>query len=187
MEGESSTGPMSDMPVEQLTDTDRMLIREARDEINRSPTPVNRGPMGCLTGLMGLVTLIAWPSVSELIPGADFVSPFVVLGGILMLIGGLVASFFGGSSGRLAAEAAVESAARHLQAAESDRETRLRAATLLIMHAFISSGPATTQTFEPIEMQRRIGASMPLVLAVEGYLLSDEKGWSVFSDLKVPE
>ncbi len=187
MEGESLTGPMGDMPVEQLTDTDRMLIREARDEIAGSPTPVNRGPIGCLAALMGLATLTVWPRVSELIPGADFFSPFVVLGGILMLIGGLVSSFFGGSSGRIAAEAAVESAARHLQAAESDRETRLRAATLLIMHAFVSSGPATTQTFEPVEMQRRIGDSMPLVLAVEGYLLGDEGGWSVFSDLEVPE
>lgn len=174
-------GPAGDVVAEQLTDRDRMIIRETRTEIRETPLPPDRGPLGCVAGLVGLVVLIAWPPIVRQVPAAAFFSPFVMLGGVLALIGGPVASFFGGSSGRSQAHAALESGLRHLEDAESDRETRLRAATLVISHAYISQGPTTSRMLDPDEARPRIGPAMPLVLGVEQFLEDEFSEYSIFS------
>ena len=178
---ESAQGPLGGFVAEHLTDLDRIVIRETRAEIKETPLPPDRGPLGCVAGLVGLVVLIAWPPVVEQIPAASFFTPFVMLGGVLALIGGPVASFFGGSSGRAAADAAAESGLRHLEDPRSDRETKLRAATLVISHAYISQGPSTVQLLDPAAAGERIAAEMPLVLATENLLVEEFGEYPVFS------
>jgi hypothetical protein len=171
---------------ESLTDRDRMIVREARAEILASPLPESRGPVGCLGALLGVVVLVVWPSLVGVVPGGDFVSPFVVLAGVVLVVGGLVSSLFVGRKAR-AAYAGVEAALRQLESeaaggADSgdERETALRAATLLISHAFISDGPTSVEGFDREEAALRIGSAMSLVLGVQG-VLEDELGvWIPF-------
>lgn len=136
--------------------------------------------MGCLVALGGGVVLLAWPAVADFVPGGGFVGPFVLLGATILLVGGIVWSFFGGSTGRAAAGAAVEASLRQLESGEEDREANLRAATLLITHAYVTQGPATAPTFDPDEVRGRLGRALPLVLAVERYLVEEVGGYPVF-------
>jgi hypothetical protein len=165
-----------------------MVVREARDEIVANPLPASRGPVGCFGALGGLVLLGVWPTLRGVVPVGDFVSPFVVLAGIMLVGGGLVSTLFVGRRTR-AADAAVEAALRQLEedetgpgepAASRDREVDLRAATLLVSHAFVSDGPTTARTFDPDQVAVRVEARLPLVLAVQS-VLSDELGaWVPF-------
>jgi len=170
-----------DLPhPEHLTDGDRLVVREARREIVENPLPASRGPLGCLVALGGGVILLVWPAVADRIPGGGFAAPFVLLSATLLLLGGIVWSFFGGSTGRAAAGAAVEAALRQLESGDGDREANLRAATLLLTHAYVTQGPTTTGTFDPVEVSGRLGDARPLVLAVERYLVEDVGAYPVF-------
>jgi len=57
----------------------------------------------------------------------------------------------------------------------------LRAATLLISHAFVSQGPTTTQTYEAEQVVPRIGGVLPLVVAVEVFMVDEMGAIPVFS------
>ena len=157
-----------------LSDRDRMLVRDARAEIAAAPLPASRGPVGCLAAVLGGAVLAAWPAVRDVLPIGDFVSPFVVLAGILLVAGGLFSSLLRGRGTR-AADAAVEAALRQLEGESRDRDVDLRAATLLISHAYVSDGPSTVRTFDPEDVAPRLGGRLPLVLAVQE-ALSDEPG-----------
>lgn len=167
-----------------------MLVREAREEIVANPLPSSRGPVGCVAAIGGLVVLGAWPSLRGLVPGGDFVSPFIVLGGIMLIGGGLFSTLLVGRKTR-AAEAAVEAALRQLEGAGDqtpsgpaeapDREVELRAATLLVSHAFVSDGPTTVRTFDPEAVAARIEARLPLVLAVQNTLADQLGVWVPFA------
>lgn len=86
-----------------------------------------------------------------------------------------------GNHGWRAAQAAVEAALRRLEDPETDRETAVRAATVLIMHAFTSRGPTTVQTFEPDEVAERVGPRLSLVVAVERDLVADGSAYPMFT------
>jgi hypothetical protein len=173
------TDPDGSAP-EHLTDRDRLVVREARREIVENPLPPSAGPVGCLAALLGGAALVAWPAVADFVPGGEFAGPFVLLGAVLALVGGVVWSLFGGSTGRTAAGAAVEAALRQLESGEGDRQANLRAATLLLTHAYVTQGPATTPTFDPDEVRPRLGGARPLVLAVERYLAQEVGAYPVF-------
>ena len=184
---------MTDQPVEQLTERDREIIRAAKEEIRSDPLPPPRGQFGCLAAVAALLLMVIWPPFARQWPQLEFFSPFVTMGGVVVLLGGIVSSFFGGSSGRARAGAAVEAAARHLAGEEGgeeggpDRESLVRAATLLLSHYYISQGPTTTTTFDREEMAARIAPSMPLVLAVEEYLVSEGGAWAEVFSLAVDD
>lgn len=189
MEGESAVGPVTDSimgessdPIqEHLTDRDRLVIRETLEDIAERPLPPDLGPLGCVAGLAGAVVLVSWPWILKAIPAASFFTPFALTGGVLALVGGPVASFFRGGAGRAAAGAAVESALRHLEDPESDRETCVRATTLLLSHAFHSQGPTTVQIVSVEDAAPRIGKRMELVRAVERLLVDENVTYPVFS------
>ena len=126
--------------------------------------------MGGLAGIAGLVLLVVWPRVVDAVPGGAFLSPFMLLLGAVLLVGGPLMAILGGA-GRRAAAAAVEAALRRLEDPEVDRETTLRAATLLLLHASAVEGAAAPQGADPDEVARRIGGRLSLVRAVERYLV----------------
>lgn len=168
-------------PVQRLTDHDRRMVRETLDHLESATPPVGRAALGCPAAFVGLLILVAWPRIVHRVPGGDFVSPFVVLGGVLLLLGGPVLALLGGGGGARAAEAAVEAAFRRLEDPDADRDTVVRASTLLLAHAFVSRGPTTTHTFEPDEAASRIGERLPVVEAVERHLVEEGVTYPVFT------
>jgi len=179
--------PWADVVPELLNDRDRMIVHEARAEIRATPLPESRGPSGCVGALLGVGVLLVWPQLIDFVPGGDFASPFVVLAGVVLVVGGIVSSFFVGKKTR-SAHAAVEAALRQLESdvtstavSGEERETALRAATLLISHAFISDGPTTVEGFHRDEAATRIGAAMALVLGVQGVLEEELGVWIPFT------
>lgn len=164
-----------------LDDRERRLVRETREDLLAAPTPPHRAHFGCPVAILGLLLLLGWPQIADAVPGGGFISPFVLLAGALMLIGGPALALFGGGGTHRAAEAAVEAALRRLEDPETDGETAVRAATLLIVHAFSTRGPTMTETFRPDEVAERIGARMLLVIAVEEELLASDSVYPVFT------
>ena len=162
---------MSEPDGVQLTDHDRAVVREAREEIAASPPPTGRGPIGWFFGLVGAALLVAWRGLVERVPGGAFLNPFILMAGALTLVGGPAYALFGGGSTSGAARAAVEAALRLLESGEGERDEILRAATLLISHAYFGDGAATVQVFRPEDVRGRIASAEPLVVAVERYLV----------------
>lgn len=166
----------------ELSEADRSAIRETLDELKATPVPVNRGPSGCLVAIVGLLILAVERALPEH-PTVDFVRPFILLGGALAIAGGLVSSFFGGSSARTDARAAVEAALRRLEDAESDRDTLVRAATVLVAKSTISTGPSTDQIVSEPEVRDRVAAVRPLLEAVERHMTERFNYVPTFTDV----
>lgn len=161
---------MNDGPAHlSLTDQDRMAIRETLDDLKATPIPVNRGPHGCLLALVGVGLLGAGRVLPES-PAVDFFQPFVTLVAAGLMLFGIVTSFFGGSSARSEARAAVEAALRRLEDPESDRDTLVRAATVLVSKATISTGPATDRVVSESDVRERVARARPLLEAVERHM-----------------
>jgi hypothetical protein len=161
------------LPRESLSDADRRAIREARADLVAEPLAAGTGQMGCLAAIVGAVALLVAPRVVPLIPGGAFLAPFVTLAAVLAILGGVVWSMFGGNSGRAAARAAVESALRHIEDVDSDRDVLLRACTVLVSRAHIVQGPTTIAVIDSAHALPRLGERLPLVVAVELYLIEE--------------
>ena len=202
---------MRDPPEARLSDIDRRVVRETVEELEAAPPPSSRRLPGCLAAFVGLALLVGWPRVEERLPGGDFVSPFVLLTGWLLVLGGPLLALFGGGGQERAARAAVEAALRRLEAPEADRETVLRAATLLVVHGWVAgppgevedpsstegsssaegasavAGASAKRTFDPEEVAPRIGEHLPLVKTVEGHLAGRHGVRPVFTLAEDPE
>ncbi len=181
MEGQYPARALIEGPREHLTDEDRRVVRETREELIARPRPSEGSAIGCPAAVLGAVVLVGWPRIADLIPGGSFVTPFVVLGGLALLLLGPIRAFTAAPSAFALSSAAVEAALRQLEYAEVDRETTLRAATVLVRHAYVSSGPTMTATFKPAEVAPRIGSAMALVVAVEEYLVTAFDDSPIFS------
>lgn len=169
------------MNRETLTDHDRRIVRETAEEVRAAPSPATAARFGLPAALLGLVIVLGWPRVRDAVPGGDFVSPIVLLMGILLLLGGPAVMLMNRGGGHSAARAAVEAALRRLEDPRSDRETALRAATVLLIHAYVQAGPTTAETFDPDELAPRIGSRLPLVVAVEEHLVERSWAYPVFT------
>jgi hypothetical protein len=163
----------AELPRESLSDADRRAIREARADLVEEPLPPGTGQMGCVAAIAGVIALLAAPRVVPLIPGGSFLAPFVTLAAVLAVLGGVVWSIFGGNSGRAAARAAVESALRHIEDVDSDREVLLRACTVLVSRAHIVQGPTTAVIIDSPDALPRLGERLSLAVAVELYLIEE--------------
>lgn len=159
--------------IQRLTDHDRLVVRESHEEIVATPPSKGLGYLGCPVALLGIVIFVLWPQLLGVMPAASFFTPFAMLAAVLMVIGGPVAGFASGGFVRGRSTAAVEAALRQLESGDGDRDVMLRASTLLISHAFVSQGPTTSQTYEVVEVMPRIGDELPVVLAVEAYLVEE--------------
>lgn len=172
---------MSSPSRPSLTDHDRRIVRETVEELESAPPPSGRGPAAWLASLLGLGLLLGWPRISDEVPGGDFASPFVLLLGAVLVLVGPVLALFGGGGGERAAGAAVEAALRRLEEEEPGRETVLRAATLLLLHAHVSGESSRIRIVDPDDVAPRMGDHLPLVEAVERHLVEAGKADPVFT------
>ena len=164
-----------------LTDRHRLLIRETLQEIEETPPPAEPGVYGCGLAIVGLVVLVGFGIVGPRFGvGAGVATPILVVGGGALVIG-MVLSLTRSGFTRKVAGAATEAALSELEAGEDDEDVLLRAATLLLAHAFVASGETMRSTFDRSEAALRIGERMPLVRAVEEYLTSSESMYPVFT------
>lgn len=164
-----------------LTDRHRLLIRETLQEIEETPPPAEPGVYGCGLAIVGLVVLVGFGIVGPRFGvGAGVATPILVVGGGALVIG-MVLSLTRSGFTRKVAGAATEAALSELEDGEDDEDVLLRAATLLLAHAFVASGETMRSTFDRSEAALRIGERMPLVRAVEEYLTSSESMYPVFT------
>lgn len=164
-----------------LTDGHRLLIRETLQEIEETPPPAEPGVYGCGLAILGLVVLVGFGIVGPRFGvGAGVATPILVVGGGALVIG-MVLSLTRSGFTRKVAGAATEVALSELEDGEDDEDVLLRAATLLLAHAFVASGETMRSTFDRSEAALRIGERMPLVRAVEEYLTSSESMYPVFT------
>ena len=169
------------MTREPLTDADRRVVRETVEEVRAAPSPAAASRAGLPAALLGLVVVLGWPRIRDAVPGGDFVSPIVMIVGVLLLLGGPAMVLMGRGGGYRAAQAAVEAALRRLENPDSERETVLRAATLLVIHAYSRAGSATVESFDAEEVASRIGPRLPVVVAVEEHLVEEGLAHPVFT------
>lgn len=164
-----------------LSDRDRLTVRDTLAEIQAAPPPRNQAGLGCVMALPGFFILLVFPVVARKFGvGGGMAMPVLVVGGLLLVVG-LVLWFTAGGLVRGHAIAAAEAALRTLESGDEDREVLLRAATLLLTHAYATHGPATAATFDFRAARFRLGGRLDLVLAVEAILLADEAIYPVFT------
>ena len=169
-----------------LTDRDRMTVRDTLAEIRAAPPPRNHAGLGCVMALPGFVILLVFPVVArKFAVGGGLATPILVVGGLLLVVG-LVLWFTAGGLVRGHAIAAAEAALRTLEAGDEDGEVLLRASTLLLTHAYATHGPATAETFDFEAARPRLGARLDLVLAVEALLVAEEAIYPVFTVAESP-
>lgn len=174
---------MTDPLRAKLTEADRRIVWETLNQVEENLVvgPGGLYRLGCPSAILGAVLLVGWPRLRDAVPGGDFVSPFVLLAGVLLLLAPPLALFLARRGGGASAMA-VEAALRRLEDPESDRETALRASALLVAHAFTGEGPTTVRTLDPAEVRERTGARMPLLLAVEEWLVAEGLSRPIFEE-----
>lgn len=157
------------------------MVLETLAEIRAAPPPPNHAGLGCALALPGFALLLVFPVVARRFAiGAGWATPVLVAGGALLVVG-LILWFTAGGFVRGHAIAAAEAALRTLEGGEEDRDVLLRAATLLLTHAFATHGPATAETFDFQAARGRLGGRMDLVEAVEAVLLEEGAIYPVFT------
>lgn len=168
-----------------LRPEDLEVVDEALREIREEEGPVDRGPLGCVLALPAFLALLVIPVLGRQLALPDRVATPMIVASVILLVVGLVLWFTAGGFVRGHVAAAAEAALRTLEAWTPEaghRDEALRAATLLVMSAYASYGPTTTQTFEPEEARKRLGPTLVLVEAVERYLVDKGVTYRVFTD-----
>ena len=172
-------------PPEYLSEEDRSRVCEARDDLRDTHFPTPTGQTVCLVVILSVMAAVTTTALANDVSGVAFIAPFVILGALLAVIGSILWGMFGGNGSRNAASAAIESALKYLEDEESDRGVCLRAATVLLMSATVEQGSATQSMYEPRELVVRLGARLPLVVAVEEILMVKNGIWPVFTFVPV--
>lgn len=166
-----------------LSPADLEVVHDTLQEIRDMPPPRDNYATGCLMALAGLAVLLVLPAVGKQITIASGIATAgLIIGGVLLVVGVVVWQTAGGFV-RGTYSAAAEAALLQLESwtpEEGDREVALRAATLLLTHAVATYGPTSTDSFEYEEGERRIGAMMPLVMAVQDVLVEEGASYAIF-------
>ena len=176
--------PANDAPPrvrDSLSEQDRRAVLDALGEIRASPPARDWSRAGCVMALPGLLLLLVLPVAGRrmgLIPGV--VTPFLVVGGVLLVVG-VVLRLGAGGFARGHVTAAGEAALRTLEEGHEDREVLLRAATLLLCNAWAAYGPSTVEAFDFAAARARLGPRLALVTQVEGILLEQGAIYPVFT------
>ena len=167
--------------IHRLSQDDRRAVLEILDEIRSSPPPRHWAGPGCVMALPGFLLLLVVPVLGRRVglPHGAAV-PLLVAGGALLVVG-LVLWLSAGGLARGRVTAAAEAALRVLEGEEEDRDVLLRAATLLLCHAYATHGPSMVEAFDFTAARRRVGARLELVRAVEGVLLDEGAIHPVFT------
>jgi hypothetical protein len=164
-----------------LTDRDQLLIREALEEIETTPLPKDPGPIGIPMAITGLIGLVGFMFVGRALGLEGIYAVTVLIGSSAMLVVGVILAMMSRSFVVRAYRAATEAAFRQLESGEDDRDVILRAATLLLAHAYVESGRTMSFSFDPAGGEKRVGDALSLVVAVERYLLRDNRIHPVFT------
>ena len=165
----------------QLTDLDRLLVDETLEEIEAEPPSRDLGPLGAPMVLFGLLIVIGFLLVGRVLPTPPSLAVAGLAAGAVLMIVGIFLAVAGGGLARGRPLAAAEAALRQLEGGDEDREVLIRAATLLLAHAYVSYGPTTTSSFDRAAAERRIEARLALVLEVEAHLLKSDRVYPVFT------
>jgi hypothetical protein len=173
------------MPPPPLGPEELEVVDEALEEIRTEEGPVDRGPIGCVLALPAFVLLLVVPVLGRRFGLPQAVATPIILVAIVLLVAGLTLWFTAGGFVRGHVTAAAEAALRNLESWDPEagrREEALRAATLLVMNAWASYGPTTTEAFDRAEARERLGATLPLVESVEEHLVARGVTFRVFTE-----
>ena len=168
-----------------LRPEDLEAVEQAVEDVRGEQGPVDRGPLGCVLALPAFVALLVVPVLGRQLGLPSAVATPVVIGAIVLLVVGLTLWFTAGGFVRGHVMAAAEAALRTLEGWEPEaghREEALRASTILVMNAWASYGPTTSQAFDPDEARERLGPTLPLVEAVERHLVERGVTYPVFTE-----
>lgn len=168
-----------------LSPEERAVVDEAVADVLAGPRPTDRGPLGCLMAMPGFLILVVAPLMAPRLNVPDVVGTAILIAGGALLVIGLVLHFSAGRFARGHYMAAAEAGMRGLEAWDpetDDREEALRGATLLLLNAMAAHGAAPTASFDVDEGRERIGALMPMVEAVEEYLVAQGSTYRVFTE-----
>ena len=154
-----------------LSERDRRVVRDAYAELEASAPPTVLPPALAVGAVLGGGLLLAvWLAFRDRVPGASFLTPFVMLFGVLSTLSGVFALTMAFRGKERAYAVAGDAALGLLAEGGEDRETRLRAAVLLVC-----SRAGGSEGFDPVEIATRLGPGLPLVASVER-LLAEECG-----------
>jgi hypothetical protein len=168
---------------EELSAHDVGIVRDAFGDIEAEPPPKDWGAVGVRTALAGLVVLVGVPPMVRAVAVPHGAVIAAIVAGAALVVLGVVARTSAGGFARGRSIAAAEAALRQLESDDPDRETALRAATLLLVHAYALYGPKPSASFDFMAGRRRLGKRMPLVEAVECELLRERRIDPVFTDM----
>ena len=160
---------------------ERLVVRETLRELREAPAPRNLAGLGCVMALPAFVVLLVFPVVGRWLDVSRGVATAVLIAGGVLLVVGLVMWLTAGGFARGHVTAAAEAALRTLEADDDDPDVLLRAATLLLLNAYATYGPSTTEAFDFGAARTRLGERLDLVLAVERLLLEDGAIYPVFT------
>jgi len=159
-----------------LDPDDIQAIRQAYDDAVSRPRP-GRGGGGCLVAIIAVALFLGLPSFLDWLGLTLPQSVGVALEAVLLaaaLAGAAVALLGGGQAAaatRDRAEAALAALSRPFDAL--DREERRRAVAELLANAYVRSDATVVSAFDVDAARRRLGDSLPYILAAERALLRE--------------
>jgi hypothetical protein len=169
-----------------LTKEQRELVRRLGAADPEGPPARDWTPVGCAALVLAAAGAGLLPTLARVL-GERFGALLVPLL-IALAVVGVALWLLGRTIGLAPVHRRVEAAATAL-AAEAPRlaegaaptEPALRAAVALLRDAHHAPGPYTAETFDARAMAERLGAALPLVIAVEAVLLAEQRIYRVFT------
>lgn len=168
----------------EITPEERAEILAEWKRVCAEPRPKPRQPWGCATFLIAAALFLAVPQL-PLPPWLQTMLRWIL--GLAIVLGlflqfALVSSKYSHDSQR--AREAIDWLAANQDT--TDAAARRRHAAALLRYAITDDdGPATSETFDPDEARKRLGAHLPYVLAVERLLVEEKlMSWNVFGDAR---
>ena len=157
-------------------------------EVRKRPPPKDLSSLGCMVAIAAIVVIVLMPfpdRVTGLLP----VAPLVIgIGlGVTAFLAGLL-GIFGGGFVRGGVIGDVEEAIVELIEAYPDGNPAvLRSAAVRILdQTMVSTGPASIETFNRVEVAERLGNALGYVMQVERILLQRDEIYPCFTLLDQP-
>ncbi len=163
----------------------RAAVLRDYDDATAGPPISDRRPLSCVVALLALGLLVLFPwlvrTFSPELPRPAVLAITAIL--VLLVLGGVVYSVFGGALMRGNAMGEAEEALAHLCESypSADPDEDRRAAVRLLANAFISSGPTTVSGFDFDSAAARLGPALEFVKAVERVLRQERQIYAVFT------
>ena len=161
--------------------------RAGRGSAAQGPVARDWSGVGCAGLVVAVTGLMLVPSVTGVVgPGGGRVAVTVLAAlGLVSLLVGLLGTRLGLASLHRRVEAAVATLAG-LEAGPEERpsDAALALAVTLVTTVHRAPGPYTAEIFDAVEVARRLGPALPLVVAVEEVLLEAAAVEPVFTSVR---